>query len=84
MKHTAFGKEIRKLRVDHDLSLKMMSDKINISLPHLSAIERGQRNVTLPMFNRITRFFKVKGKEKTQLMEIANKSNTYKLYELPF
>ena len=81
---TPFGKELRKLRIDHSMSLQLLGEKINISTAHLSAMERGDRNVVFGIFKRISKVFKLKESEKVKLMELANKSNNYKLYEMPF
>lgn len=45
MKLTAFGKVIRKLRIEHNLLLGQMASKIGISSAYLSSIELGERNI---------------------------------------
>ncbi len=42
---TAFGKLLRKLRIEEDLLLKDMAKNLNISAAQLSAIELGKRSI---------------------------------------
>lgn len=42
---TAFGKYLRKLRIERDLLLKDMADTLNISSAQLSAMELGNRAI---------------------------------------
>ncbi|MGO1119558.1 helix-turn-helix domain-containing protein [Rhodovibrionaceae bacterium A322] len=40
---TPFGEKLRALRQEHNLSLKEMAQKLNVSAPYLSALEHGHR-----------------------------------------
>ncbi|MCI9600545.1 MAG: helix-turn-helix transcriptional regulator [Lachnospiraceae bacterium] len=42
---TKFGKELRKLRIEHDEMLKDMADRIGVTSAYLSAVENGKRKV---------------------------------------
>lgn len=42
---TKFGKELKKIRVDHDEILRDMAAKLNVTAAYLSAVENGNRNV---------------------------------------
>lgn len=53
MKLTAFGKVIRKLRIDHGLLLGNMAKKIGVSSAYLSSIELGERAVPKDFFQKI-------------------------------
>lgn len=50
---TKFGKELRKLRIDHDDTIHDMATKLNISISYLSAIEAGKRNIPNDMVQKI-------------------------------
>lgn len=43
----SFGKEIKKLRIDKDLSQEDLADKASIHVTLLSRIENGKANVTI-------------------------------------
>nr|WP_314460763.1 helix-turn-helix transcriptional regulator [uncultured Clostridium sp.] len=42
---TAFGRFLRKLRIDNGELLKDMSEKLNITVAYLSAVENGKRDI---------------------------------------
>lgn len=42
---TRFGKELRKLRIEHDEILKDMSTRLGVSPAFLSAVEVGKKNI---------------------------------------
>ncbi|EQJ94762.1 helix-turn-helix domain-containing protein [Clostridioides difficile] len=42
---TPFGEMLRKIRTDNDEKLKDMSEKLNVTLSHLSAVETGKRSI---------------------------------------
>ncbi|AWY98846.1 helix-turn-helix domain-containing protein [Blautia argi] len=42
---TNFGKELRKLRIDHDELLKDMASNLGVTVAYLSAVENGKREV---------------------------------------
>ena len=42
---TAFGRFLRKLRIDNGELLKDMSKKLNITVAYLSAVENGKRDI---------------------------------------
>lgn len=46
---TEFGKLLRTIRIDFNESAKDMADKLDISLPYLSAIETGKRDIPSDM-----------------------------------
>jgi len=49
----AFGKELRKLRLDFGEVLKDMANKLGYSSAYLSAIEVGKRNIPADMIERL-------------------------------
>ena len=66
---TEFGKILRKIRIDNDLSIESMALIFNISSSYLSLIETGKRKITKDIINIILTndLFK---KEKDKLKEI--------------
>lgn len=50
---TAFGKKLRKLRIEKDLLLKDMAEHLNISAAQLSAIELGKRSISSDIVSRL-------------------------------
>lgn len=51
----AFGKRLRELRESAGLSQKELAERARINLKYLSAIERGERNITLVSVEKIRR-----------------------------
>ena len=57
----AIGSRIRETRIKNGMSQADLAVKANISLPHISDIERGKSNMILPSFIRITEALEVAG-----------------------
>ena len=60
---TAFGKALRKIRIDRNLLLKDMADGLGCSSPFLSAIESGTKKIPDDMIERISKVYKLTEKE---------------------
>lgn len=43
---TKFGKELRKLRIEYDLTMRAMAEKLKVSASYISGIENGKFSVT--------------------------------------
>lgn len=56
---TAFGKKLRKLRIEKDLLLKDMAEHLNISAAQLSAIELGKRSISSDIVSRLIDVYKL-------------------------
>lgn len=50
---TAFGRELRIIRLDNNELLKDMADKLNISAAYLSSIENGKKRPTADFVDKI-------------------------------
>ncbi len=50
---TKFGKELRKIRIDNEENLSMMSKKLGVSISYLSAIENGVREIPQDFIQKI-------------------------------
>jgi len=64
---TAFGKELRKLRIDKDETIHTMAKKLGISISYLSAIEAGSRNIPQGMVDTIIEKYHL-NKERSEIM----------------
>lgn len=42
---TKFGKELRKLRIDHDDNIAGMANKLGVSISYVSGVEAGGKNI---------------------------------------
>jgi transcriptional regulator with XRE-family HTH domain len=71
MKMTQFGKVVRNLRMEYDLSLKDMAATMNISSAYLSAIEYGEKRLSDKLVDAALVYFsRVATKE--QVDEVRN------------
>lgn len=50
-----FGMKVRRARMVKDLTQEQLSEKAQISVKHISAIERGRRFVTVKTLDRLSR-----------------------------
>ena len=57
---TKFGKEIKKLRIDKDVSQESLAEKADIHVTFLSRIENGKANVSLITVLRLSEALDVK------------------------
>jgi HTH-type transcriptional regulator, competence development regulator len=73
---TPFGKLVRKLRIEHDLTLKNMADEFGFSSAYLSALEMGDKNVTEDTVNKVSEFFKLSIQDREKLSQAAIESNS--------
>lgn len=67
---TAFGKALRKIRIDRNLLLKDMADGLGCSSPFLSAIESGTKRIPDDMIERISQVYKLT-EEEVQSLEVG-------------
>lgn len=70
---TAFGRFLRKLRIDHDELLKDMATKLSVSSAYLSAVETGKRKIPTSWVKIISELYRL-GKD-----EQANLQDAYEL-----
>lgn len=71
---TAFGKALRKIRIDRSLRLKDMADALSCSSPFLSAIESGNKNIPADMIDRLSTIYSLNQDEIQGLREGAELS----------
>lgn len=58
-----FGKHLRKLREDQDLTQEELADKAGLHFTYIGQIERGLRNPSLINLHKICKALKIKGGE---------------------
>ncbi|MBR9900803.1 MAG: helix-turn-helix transcriptional regulator [Rhodospirillales bacterium] len=71
---TALGKWLRTFRLERDMRLKDMADKINLSSAHLSGIETGRKPVPSTLFEKIVKTYKIAGDNSKSLKEAIDQS----------
>lgn len=72
---TLFGKEVRKLRIDKEVTLRKMADELEISPSHLSSVETGKRALTDDLKEKIISFFRLDGVVADNLRDLASRSS---------
>lgn len=68
---TNFGKFIRKMRIDKDVSLKEMADHMKITPAFLSGMETGRKAISPTMLNKITLALNLTLEESAYLNKVA-------------
>lgn len=80
MAYTRFGEFVRILRIKHHQIMGDMAKVLNTSLPFLSAVENGKKNVPAEWIERLTVFYNLSVVERKELEEAVEESKTqYKL-----
>lgn len=55
-----FGRNVRRFRKERDLSQEALADEVGLAVTYVGQIERGIRNPTLEIVERLARVLKVK------------------------
>lgn len=76
MMATAFGKELRKLRIDKDENIHDMAKKLGISISYLSAIEAGSRRIPNGMVQKIINKYHLDGERSEIMRQAETESST--------
>lgn len=83
MAYTAFGEFVRILRIKHHEVMGDMAKVLNASLPFLSAVENGKKNVPADWIEKIVNHYDLSPAEQQKLSEAAEESRTqYKISTL--
>ena len=83
---TPLGRFIRKFRIDRDMHMKDMAKDLNVTSAYLSSVERGKRNCSSKMIDKIISTYNLEGEMVNQLYWLATYSGTFvkiDLTELP-
>ena len=75
-KRTPFGKEIAKLRIDHDLTQHQLADKIEYSASHIASLETGRGVITDDFIKSVINAFDCDDAMEALLGETAELSTT--------
>lgn len=75
MKLTAYGKAVRKARLDAEITMLDMAEALDVAPSYLSATETGSKKVSASFLDRVLAFFKAKGISILGLKEAADVSN---------
>ena len=73
---TAFGKVIRKLRIDKGYSMMEMADALSVSAAFCSSTETGRKNPPEAYVNQVADFLMLDGKGKARLHQLALQSKS--------
>ncbi len=68
---TAFGKTLRKIRIENDELLKEMAAKLNVTSAYLSAVENGNREVPDSWIDILATEYNLSNEEKKELQLFA-------------
>lgn len=71
---TEFGKSLRKLRIDHDLTLGALGEKLGVSAAFLSAIETGKKPVPTSLLHQLQSLLNLNEAQMKQLERAASAS----------
>ena len=71
---TAFGKELRKLRIMTGELIRDMATKLGVTASYLSAVETGKRQIPKDWVSRISDLYNLSPQETTALQKAADAS----------
>ena len=71
---TAYGKVLRKLRIDRQELLKDMADRLGVSSAYLSAVETGKRRIPASWTSEIAKVYKL-GETEIHELEAAEEAS---------
>lgn len=74
MAYTSFGEFVRILRIKHHEVMGDMAKVLSTSLPFLSAVENGKKNVPADWVNKITKHYGLTEQEQERLEEAVEES----------
>ncbi|MBD1572478.1 helix-turn-helix transcriptional regulator [Vibrio sp. S17_S38] len=69
MKATAFGKYLRKIRIEQEILLKDMATALGVSSAYLSSVELGKKSISDAIVSKICSSFNLTQKQVNQLEE---------------
>lgn len=77
---TPLGKQIRKHRLDKEMTLSQMSEGLGLSPAYISSIETGKRNINSDLLEKIISFLVLDNDEAEKMRDCADQSqNSIKL-----
>lgn len=73
---TAFGKALRKLRIDHNEVLRDMASRLEVSASFVSAVESGKKKIPSTWIQKLTELYSLSSEETNALYNAAQESIT--------
>lgn len=73
---TVFGKTLRKLRIDRDLMLKDLADRLGMTSTFVSAVESGRKSIPTGFVAKVAQAMNLQGEERASLEDAAAQSRT--------
>ena len=77
MAYTSFGEFVRILRIKHHEVMGDMAKVLGVTLPFLSAVENGKKNVPADWIRKITEHYGLTETEQQELKEAVEESKTH-------
>ena len=74
--YTKFGEFMRVLRIKHHEIMGDIADMLGVSLPFLSAVENGKRNVPADWVDKIVSHYSLSPEKTQELLEAIEQSKT--------
>ena len=74
--YTKFGEFMRVLRIKHHEIMGDIADMLGVSLPFLSAVENGKRNVPADWVDKIVSHYNLSPEDTQDLLEAIEQSKT--------
>lgn len=71
---SAFGKELRRIRLDKSELLKDMADRLGVTSSYLSAVEHGKRDIPSDWINKIICDYSLEKEQGEKLKKAAESS----------
>lgn len=68
---TPFGKEVRKLRIDNNMTLSTMASLLNVNPSFLTSVETGRKNIPATWVEKIVNIFSLSNNKTMELNELA-------------
>lgn len=76
MAYTKFGEFVRILRIKHHEVMGDMAKVLDTSLPFMSAVENGKKNVPTEWIEKIVEHYNLSESEKKEMLEAIEESKT--------
>lgn len=76
MAYTTFGEFVRILRIKHHEVMGDMAKVLNTSLPFMSAVENGKKNVPTEWIEKIVEHYNLSESERKELLDAIEESKT--------
>lgn len=76
MSYTKFGEALRILRVKHHEVMGDLAKVLGVTVPFLSAVETGKKNIPSSWLETIARHYSLSPEEKTEISHAAEESKT--------